>query len=67
MTRVRKSIEEIIERSNQTDAKGLKCSHCGCVQFRDGRSVRNTIPMNESVKRYRECRACGRIFTTVER
>ena len=41
---------------------GLECRTCGCRDF----YVRNTIQRPGWIKRYRECRYCGRILTTME-
>ncbi len=41
---------------------GLECSNCGCRDFR----VRDTKPGVGYIKRYRICRHCGRIRTTIE-
>ena len=46
--------------------KGLKCPRCHCIQFRDGKNVRNTLPVEGAVRRYRVCRACGCCWTTLE-
>lgn len=49
------------------DGMGIACPRCGCVQFRDGQNVRNTRKIKGGVKRYRACRACGKVWTTFER
>ncbi|MGD0898391.1 MAG: hypothetical protein ABR915_11185 [Thermoguttaceae bacterium] len=46
--------------------KGLRCPKCWCIQFREGKSVRNTVPVEGAVKRYRVCRNCGTAWTTLE-
>jgi len=46
----------------QDDGKGLGCPKCGCKQWR----VRDTVPVAEEIRRYRVCRNCGHILTTLE-
>jgi|GEM_PF-1776800 len=48
-------------------AKGLKCPKCHCIQFSDGKCVRDTDRMENAIRRYRVCRNCGRVWTTIER
>jgi hypothetical protein len=72
MKKIRRPIEEILQGSNQAadngHARGLKCPKCSCVQFASPgkRSVRNTVPVDGAVRRYRECRACGHVWATYE-
>ncbi len=70
MKRIRRSVEEMIENSNQGTGvvqMGIRCPACGCVQFGEGRHVRHTVPVDNAVRRYRVCRACGHKWTTNER
>ena len=67
MKRTRKPIGEMLAASNQGESKGIVCPKCGCLQFRDGKNVRNTVPEDGGVRRYRVCRVCGKVWTTHER
>lgn len=69
MSKVRVPIDDLVNRSNQGDGRpaGIVCPKCGCLQFGDGRNVRNTRRFVGGVRRYRVCRACGKVFTTTER
>jgi len=48
-------------------ARGLRCPKCHCVQFSDGKNVRDTDRVENAIRRYRVCRNCGRVWTTMER
>jgi transcriptional regulator NrdR family protein len=45
-------------------SKGIKCPKCFCRHFWE---VRDTDPIPNGVKRYRRCRHCSFILTTIER
>jgi len=66
MKRIRKSIEEMLGDSNQGGGpkRGIKCPRCGCMHFP---SVNHTLQVEDGVRRYRTCRACGYSFRTIER
>ena len=53
--------------SDGAKAKGMRCPKCHCIQFSDGQNVRNTIRVENAIRRYRVCRNCGRTWTTIER
>lgn len=42
---------------------GICCPDCGCRHL----FVNNTIQIRNGVKRYRECRHCGKIIVTREK
>lgn len=42
---------------------GLECRRCGCRHF----EVRNTVNVRQGIKRYRQCRHCGLVTTTMEK
>jgi hypothetical protein len=44
------------------DVRGFTCSKCGCHNFR----VETTRPHNGEITRYRRCRNCNAVLTTVE-
>ena len=68
MSKVRMPIEEMLAMSSQgTAERGLKCPKCHCVQFRGGQSIRNVRHVEGGIKRYRTCRACGKVWCTIER
>lgn len=68
MKRIRKSIDQMLAVSNQSpDSSGLKCPRCHCVQFSQEGAVRNTIQVDDGIRRYRICRSCGLTFRTIER
>jgi hypothetical protein len=46
---------------------GLKCPRCHCVAISDGKCVRDTDRIPDAIRRYRVCRNCGRVWTTIER
>jgi hypothetical protein len=58
-------MSKAVTRSKQQSelGVGLECRSCGCRHF----YVRNTVPLpGGKIRRYRECRNCGRILTTTE-
>ena len=62
-----KSLAGFAEDARKETGPGLVCPKCGCIQFSDGKNVRNTVRVNGAVRRYRVCRNCGRTWTTTER
>lgn len=69
MSKVRVPIDDLVNRSNQGEEKsiGIVCPKCKCVQFGEGTHVRNTRRIAGGIRRYRACRACGKVWTTTER
>ena len=68
MKRVRVPVAAMLEKSNQGEEHfGLRCSRCKCLQFGDGKKVRNTRPEASGIRRYRVCRNCGHVWATHER
>ncbi len=61
MRKVRRPIDELMGQARS--GLGLKCPKCACVQFS---AVRNTVPADGAIRRYRTCRNCGHIWMTVE-
>jgi len=49
--------------SSSQDAYGLKCPRCECRHLDVLETRRH---WNNSIKRYRRCRNCGKRFTTIE-
>lgn len=47
---------------NYNNPDGLKCSRCEHT----GHRVTDTRQMRGTVRRFRRCRSCGHVFTTVE-
>lgn len=45
-----------------TPPPGLRCPRCGCPDLR----VTHTRPAAGRVRRYRRCRHCGRVVSTLE-
>lgn len=45
------------------DQVGIRCRRCGCQDLRTRRTMRVREGM---IRRYRECRNCGRTMTTHE-
>lgn len=43
--------------------KGIACQKCGCCDWR----VRNSVPRDGEIRRYRVCRHCGNVRRTIER
>ena len=62
-----KSLAGFAEDARKETGMGLVCPKCGCIQFSDGKNVRNTVRVDGAVRRYRVCRNYGRIWTTTER
>lgn len=59
----RPTLEDLAAEAAQDPVKGLVCSNCGCTDFR----VWMTRPgPNNSVRRVRYCRHCGRQIYTKE-
>ena len=52
----------IADARGEANPRGLVCPKCGCHNF----AVRNTVRQAGIIKRYRTCRACGRVLTTFE-
>ncbi|MCK5017591.1 MAG: hypothetical protein KAS32_11030 [Candidatus Peribacteraceae bacterium] len=65
--RVRKPIGEIMGKSSQ--GSGMKCPKCHAIQFSDGKKnvIETRRTTGGTIRRRRECRACGKRFTTIER
>lgn len=42
---------------------GIECPKCGCRHL----FVTNTIRLLRKIRRYRQCRNCGRRFSTIEK
>src|SRR5207253_1645534 len=53
------------EATNRGDRHAMKCPFCG-VQNKDRVLETRTLNEGTSIKRRRECEACGRRFTTLE-
>lgn len=49
--------------SSAKQAVGIACPRCGCQQLRTTKTMRVREGM---IRRYRECRHCGRTMTTHE-
>jgi hypothetical protein len=67
--RVRMPIDELLAKSSAGAAgrAGITCPKCACIQFSDGKNVRNTVHIPHAIRRYRVCRNCGHSWATVER
>lgn len=64
MKRVRKSIDDLLAKSNQGGAGGgIKCPKCGCRDHR----VKRTTRGKGVVRRERHCRNCGYVVFTEEK
>jgi len=61
-----KSLAELAEEASDGGGLGIKCPRCHCIQFSDGKNIRNTVRALGAVRRYRVCRACGKTWTTTE-
>lgn len=46
----------------QEGKRGIGCPRCHCKDWR----VRDTVPHEDQIKRYRVCRNCGHVLTTAE-
>lgn len=49
--------------TKREDGVGISCPRCGCCDLRTRRTMRVREGM---IRRYRECRHCGRTMTTHE-
>jgi hypothetical protein len=49
--------------TDRTESVGISCPRCGCCDLRTYRTMRVREGM---IRRYRECRHCGRTMTTHE-
>jgi hypothetical protein len=58
--------DRIREAAEKAEHKGIVCPACACVQFGEGKHVRNTVPVEGGVRRYRTCRNCGHSWPTFE-
>jgi transcriptional regulator NrdR family protein len=67
----KKNVEKQKDQDKKGKPKGLRCSKCGCADFRDenGRPFKTvkTMPLpGNAIRRYKICRYCGKRIRTKE-